>query len=89
MQDLAPYLGLAGLWFMVNRALGYGAAGGGFYIDPVRQPLDFAAALATRLPLLLASQFALPPSDVWMQQPTALQRTADWLRTTISEAAAP
>lgn len=76
MQDLAPYLALAGLWFMVNRALGYGAAGGGFYIDPVRQPLDFTAALVTRLPLLLASQLALPPSDVWMQQPPALQRTA-------------
>jgi hypothetical protein len=76
MQDLAPYLGLAGLWFMVNRAMGYGAAGGGFYIDPVRQPLDFIAALATRLPLLLASQFALPPADAWMQQPPALQRTA-------------
>lgn len=76
MQDLAPYLSLAGLWFMVNRALGYGAAGGGFYLDPVRQPLDFAAALLTRLPLLIASQFALPPADAWMQQPPALQRTA-------------
>lgn len=76
MQDLSPYLGLAALWFMVNRAMGYGAAGGGFYIDPVRQPLDFIAALATRLPLLLASQFALPPADAWMQQPPALQRTA-------------
>lgn len=76
LQDFAPYLGLAGLWFMVNRAMGYGAAGGGFYIDPVRQPLDFAGALLTRLPLLLASQFALPPADAWMQQPPALQRTA-------------
>jgi hypothetical protein len=75
-KDLAPYLGLAALWFVVNRAMGYGAAGGGFYIDPARQPLDFAAALLTRLPLLLASQFALPPADAWMQQPPALQRAA-------------
>ncbi|MFO0624035.1 MAG: hypothetical protein U0325_00340 [Polyangiales bacterium] len=76
LRDLAPYLGLAGTWFLVNRALGYGAAGGGFYIDPARQPVDFAGALFTRLPLLLASQFALPPADAWMQQPPALQRTA-------------
>lgn len=76
MQDLAPYLGVAALWFMVNRAMGYGAAGGGFYLDPLRQPVDFAGALLVRVPLLLASQLALPPADAWMQQPPGLQRGA-------------
>ncbi len=76
VRALAPYVALALVWLVAYRGLGYGAAGGGFYLDPLRQPVAFVGALLTRMPVLLASQFALPPADLWMQQPPRVQRLA-------------
>lgn len=76
VKALAPYVIVAAVWFALYRGLGYGAAGGGYYVDPLRQPFEFAKALATRMPVLLLSQFALPTADVWMQQPLRVQVAA-------------
>jgi len=59
---LAPFVAVTLGWRLVYNILGYGASGGGFYIDPVREPLRYALAVLDRLPFLLAGQWtSLPP----------------------------
>jgi len=59
---LAPYVAVTLGWRLVYNILGYGASGGGFYIDPVREPLRYALAVLDRLPFLPAGQWTtLPP----------------------------
>jgi hypothetical protein len=59
---LAPSVAVTLGWRLVYNVLGYGASGGGFYVDPVREPLRYALAVLDRLPFLLAGQWTtLPP----------------------------
>ncbi len=59
---LAPFVAVTLGWRVVYNALGYGASSGGFYIDPVREPLRYTLAVLDRLPFLLAGQWtSLPP----------------------------
>src|SRR5439155_16296810 len=67
--SLVPYACIAVVWLVVYRMLGYGAEGGGFYVDPVRQPLSYLLAILERAPVLLLAQFAVPPSDFWFAVP--------------------
>jgi hypothetical protein len=67
--SLAPYLVVVLGWRTLYDALGYGALNSDIYIDPGREPLEFAQALLVRLPVLLLSQFALPFSDLWEVYP--------------------
>jgi hypothetical protein len=67
--SLIPYGAIAMIWAIGYKLGGYGAAGGAFYIDPVRQVGDYIQAVAVRLPVLLAGQLAAPPADVWMSLP--------------------
>jgi hypothetical protein len=54
--SLLPW-GVAALaWAVPYRALGYGVYGSGAYIDPLRQPLEFARVTLERGPVLLVSQ---------------------------------
>ena len=62
---LTPYALLLLLWRIPYARLGYGAHGSGLYFDPGREPLQFLAALATRLPTLLLAQFGLVFSDLY------------------------
>lgn len=64
--SLAPYALIFIAYASAYSALGYGARGGGMYIDPGREPLAFLRAVGERLPLLLLAQLAFPPSDVAM-----------------------
>lgn len=66
LATLAPYLGVAALWAAVYRLAGYGASGGGFYIDPGKEPLRFLGALVQRLPVLLQAQIGFLPADFWL-----------------------
>ncbi|MRG97549.1 hypothetical protein [Polyangium spumosum] len=66
---LVPHVGAVAMWFAAYKLGGYGAAGGAFYIDPLGQMGEFARAMATRLPILLAGQMAAPPADVGMVWP--------------------
>jgi hypothetical protein len=63
LATLLPAALVVAVWLAAHHALGYGASGSGVYLDPVREPGDFAAAVATRMPFLLAGQLAGPWSD--------------------------
>jgi hypothetical protein len=54
---LMPYAAVVGIWRLVYHHLGYGAWGSGFYVDPGREPVQFAAAVLERGPLLLLGQW--------------------------------
>jgi len=63
---LVPYALVVVSWRIVYKALGYGIWGSDVYVDPLTEPLGFAAAVFYRLPILLTGQWALPPSDVFV-----------------------
>ncbi len=71
---LAPWLGVVLLWRIVYNNLGYGASGGGLYIDPGREPLVFLGAAALRLPVLALGQWLQAPVELYLMAP----RTAQW-----------
>jgi hypothetical protein len=54
---LAPFVAVTLGWRLVYNLLGCGASGGGFYLDPVREPLRYVLAVLDRLPFLLAGQW--------------------------------
>jgi hypothetical protein len=68
---LAPYAAITVGWRVVYGALGYGVFGSGVYLDPGGDPLHFAGAASTRLPLLLLGQLGLPWSDLGVLYPLA------------------
>ncbi len=68
---LAPYALVSAAWVVVYKALGFGAVGSGYYVDPGREPIAFASAAVVRLPALLLAQLFVPPSDIWMGIPPA------------------
>jgi hypothetical protein len=67
--SLAPYASVVIGWRLIYNQLGYGALNSDIYIDPGREPWEFAQALVVRLPVLLLSQFALPFADLWEVYP--------------------
>ena len=62
---LAPYAVLTATWAVAYRALGYGAAGSAFYVDPLASPRAFVAAASVRIPELVLSGILGPPAEVW------------------------
>lgn len=69
---LPTFLVIVG-WRLVYSALGHGASGGGFVIDPGREPLAFVRAILERAPLLLAGQWTPLWADTeWMLSKSAL-----------------
>lgn len=69
LLSLVPYGAISAVWAIGYKLGGYGAAGGAFYIDPVRQMGEYAQAIVVRLPVMLTGQLAAPPADVWMSFP--------------------
>ena len=63
--SLLPALCVAGVWRLVYSFLGYGVYDSGLYIDPIREPLQFAAAVLERAPILLLGQLGFPPVDAF------------------------
>jgi hypothetical protein len=64
LAALLPYAGVVIVWRLAYSAQGYGIWGLGPYVDPVGEPLRFAAALVEHVPLFLLGQWALPPPEV-------------------------
>jgi hypothetical protein len=62
--SLVPYAVVAFAWLIAYRLLGYGTWGSGFYVDPISEPIGFLVAVLRNGPLLLADQWALPPSSI-------------------------
>jgi hypothetical protein len=63
--SLAGHGAVVFIWRVAYNWMGYGAHGSDVYLDPGRQPLQFAAAALTRFPVLLLGEFALPWADSW------------------------
>jgi len=57
LGSLLPYAAIVGVWRLVYQYLGYGAWGSGFYVDPGREPVRFAAGVLERGPVLLLGQW--------------------------------
>lgn len=66
---LWPYLVVVVVWRMAYDALGYGAAGSGVYLDPVREPGVFLAALPDRMAALSLAQLGWPSAEHWSTRP--------------------
>jgi hypothetical protein len=62
---LAPYALLLAGWRLLYTTLGYGCAGSDLYIDPLAEPLAFAAALVERVPVMLGGLWSQLPIDLW------------------------
>jgi hypothetical protein len=64
MQSLAPCATVGMIWYACHASLGYGATGSGFYVNPMRDPLRFAAGAMWRWPALLQAQTGLISADL-------------------------
>jgi hypothetical protein len=51
------------LWAAIYKLGGYGAAGSGFYLDPLGDTIAFLEALTHRVPVLLLGQWTPIPAD--------------------------
>lgn len=69
VASMIPYASVTLIWLATYSRLGYGAWGSGFYVDPFSEPLRFLMAVVWRGPLLLADQWALPPSSIVLFMP--------------------
>ncbi len=77
LARLWPYAALSVAWLVAYKALGYGTTGGGMYLNPLDEPIDYLRAAVERLPVLLAAQFGLGVADAWLVLP-ASARLAGW-----------
>jgi len=64
LSSLLPYLAVIVAWRLIYSRLGFATSHTALYIDPVLNPLDFAAALLTRVPLLMFCQWFQFPGDM-------------------------
>lgn len=74
LAALAPTALTGLLWAIVYKQAGYGSWGSGFYTDPISAPVDFAAAVLERGPVLLLGQWIgqLPAAYNFLSAPAAL-----------------
>jgi hypothetical protein len=63
--SLAPSFIVIVIWRIIYNALGYGAQGGGFIIDPGSEPLRYAWAVVKRAPVLLSGQWGWQPAEMF------------------------
>ena len=75
---LTPSVAVVVCWRAVYSLQGYGAGGGGFYFDPVRDPIGYATVVARRIPFLLGGQWTTVPADLHAYLPAA-HRVWVWL----------
>lgn len=75
-RALWPYAVVVAAWKLCCIALGYGALGSGLYVDPLADPLGFAAALGERFPVLALGLLGAPFADFWELYPLF----SPWLR---------
>ncbi len=65
--SLLPYLGVVIIWRACYNYLGYGVTGAGLYVDPMANPLTFAANALCYFPLLLFGLFSqVEPGLTWL-----------------------
>jgi hypothetical protein len=79
---LVPAAAMIVVWRLLYNALGYGASGGGFYFDPVREPVGYLLAFLRRAPFMLAGQWTTVPPELYSFLPPASRRLL-WLALTV------
>lgn len=79
---LLPAALTTGAWHLAYRGLGFGTANGGVYLDPVAEPLAFAAAVPHRTWTMLRELLGLPMS-LELQRPYP-----DWAASAVAAAVA-
>jgi hypothetical protein len=62
----APYALITVGFRVIYSLAGFGAAGSGMYVDPVRQPLAFLQVFLERAPVLILGQFLFPPAEAYV-----------------------
>jgi len=62
---LVPGAAVIVLWRLAYNLQGYGANGGGFYFDPVREPLGYVVAAVVRGPYFLGGLWTGVPVDLY------------------------
>jgi hypothetical protein len=78
LGSLIPYGAVVGIWRLVYQSLGYTVWGSGFYVDPGREPVRFAAAVLERGPILLLGQW-LGQVPIWYNLLSAPASRVAWL----------
>lgn len=63
-KTLLPYAALFVVWHIGYELGGFGASRSSLYIDPFADPIAFAKAVVTRMPVLLASQLGGLSADL-------------------------
>jgi len=76
---LVPASVVLGAWGLIYRANGFGASGSGLYVDPMHDPLGFAAAFVERVPLLLMGQWTPITARVGIAHPGSLASPFWWI----------
>ncbi len=71
-RALIPHAVVVLAWGVTYVALHYGAKGSGLYVEPLADPLGFAQAAVSHLPVLVTGQFA----GIWSELYAALTGTA-------------
>jgi hypothetical protein len=71
LRDPIAILIVAGAWFIIHKALGFGSLGSGAYLDPIRDGASFWQALPGRILGLLHLQFG-PPWALFPHMPFSL-----------------
>jgi hypothetical protein len=84
LTGLLP-VGLVAVGYLVfYRAMGYGASGMGYYLDPAGDPIHLLSGLAVRIPALLAAGLVGLPTLLWDLAPDWR-----WLQVALGIAALP
>ncbi len=63
LLSLFPYITVTVIWWFTYKYLGFGTWGSGTYIDPGQEPFLYTSNFISSAPILLLSQWALPPAQ--------------------------
>ena len=63
--SLVPAILVTVLWRLIYNALGHGASGGSFYLDPSREPLRYAWAMLVRGPIVVMREWSRVSADTF------------------------
>jgi hypothetical protein len=63
--SILPYVVTTFAWRALYNGLGRGARGSDLYIDPLREPFQFAKAVIERAPILQLGQWDQPPAEYY------------------------
>jgi hypothetical protein len=66
LMRLLPHGGVLGAWALIYRLGNFGSQGSGFYLDPLHNPLGFAASFCQRAAFLLMGQWTPIPAEMSM-----------------------